>query len=287
MTETPRRGLTIDDPTGPGAPPDRHDSRLRELRIDEIHPNPNQPRKHFDETSLAGLAESIGARGVLQPVIVRARDAGGYELVAGERRSRAAKLAGLSTIPALLDSDVDSTVSLELALIENVVREDLTPIEEARTISTLLQDLGVTTTALARHLGRSRSDVAHTVRLLELPDAAIDLIDSGALSKGHGKALLAEPDHDRRRNLARQAATGGWSVRRLEAEVARRDQEHGPKLLPHPDQVAVADRLEHVITSATGCAARARAVSNGYQLTVDQAGAERLVDALGGVLSDG
>jgi ParB family transcriptional regulator, chromosome partitioning protein len=123
----------------------------------------------------------------------------------------------MATIPTLVAQSLSNAQSVELALIENVAREDLGVIEEARTIAVLLDELDVTATALARRLGRSRSDLAHTVRLLELPDEAIELIDAGNLSKGHGKALLTEPDHCRRRELAKRAAEGGWSVRALEA----------------------------------------------------------------------
>jgi ParB family chromosome partitioning protein len=213
MSATRKRALRIDDPIAAVFEPSSavsnpasadpggavKQSRLRELSVNEIHPNPDQPRKRFDEEALAALADSIRERGVLQPIIVRPDPAGGYELVAGERRWRAAELAGEPTIPALIDDQLDGAGSLELALIENVVREDLTPIEEARTIAVLLEDLRVTATLLSTRLGRSRTDIAHTVRLLDLPDEAIQLIDAGALTKGHGKALLTEPDHHRRR----------------------------------------------------------------------------------------
>jgi ParB family transcriptional regulator, chromosome partitioning protein len=164
----------------------------------------------------------------------------GYGLVAGERRWRAAQLAGEPTIPALIDEKLDGAGSLELALIENVVREDLTVIEEARTIALLLEDIHVTAGALAKRLGRSRADIAHTIRLLDLPDQAIQLIDTGALTKGHGKALLTEPDHDRRRALAKQAAERRWSVRTLEAEIGRPNHPRQPAPPPHPDLSAAA-----------------------------------------------
>ena len=253
---------------------------MRELPVAEIHPNPDQPRKRFDDASLRSLAASIGERGVLQPVIVRPRRPGGYELVAGERRWRAAQLAGQSTIPALIDEIVDGAGSLEAALIENVVREDLTAIEEARTIALLLEDLNLTAGRLAARLGRSRADLAHTVRLLDLPDDAIDLINAGTLTKGHGKALLTEPDHHRRRVLARRAANAGWSIRTLEAEIARADTPRQTRE-PHPDQSAAAARLQDAITLATGCDARARPHRAGYQIILDQSAAERLTQALG------
>jgi ParB family chromosome partitioning protein len=295
MSSTRRRGLRIDDPLAPAA--EHHDdqthaaattpndpmgeSRLRDLALEEIHPNADQPRKHFEGSALAALAESIRERGVLQPIIVRPRTAGGYELIAGERRWRAAQLADERTVPALIDDSVDGAGSLELALIENVVREDLTPIEEARTIAVLLEDLRITATLLSKRLGRSRTDIAHTVRLLDLPDEAIHLIDTGALTKGHGKALLTEPDHHRRRTLARRAADQGWSVRTLELEIARASDSHQPPREPHPDACAGAATLQDAITKATGCDARARPHRHGYQIILHQGAADKLAQVLG------
>ena len=288
MRATTKRALRIDDPVAAAehrnapepAGADGAEGRLRELALEEIQPNPDQPRKHFDDTSLSSLADSIRERGVLQPIIVRPRVAGGFDLVAGERRWRASQLAQLRTIPALIDEKLDGTGSLELALIENVARADLTPIEEARTIALLLGDLKVTATLLAKRVGRSRTDLAHTVRLLDLPDQAIELIDNGALSKGHGKALLTEPDHHRRRTLARHAVERAWSVRTLEAEIARGpDRRHRPRH-PHADHCAAAARLQDAITKATGCDAHARPHRDGYQVTLDQAAADRLAGLL-------
>jgi ParB family chromosome partitioning protein len=168
MSPANRRALTIDDPIAAAAachvahpPGDPSAGRLRDIALDEIHANADQPRKRFDETSLTALAGSIRERGVLQPVIVSPRSAGGYQLIAGERRWRASQIAGQHTIPALVDGTVDGAGSLELALIENVAREDLTVIEQARTIASLLDDLHLTMALLAQRLGRSRSDL-HT-----------------------------------------------------------------------------------------------------------------------------
>ena len=265
MTST-RRPLTIDDPLA--AADACHVARSAARRhapagcetsaLDQIRPNPKQPRRRFDEDSLLALADSIRERGVLQPVIVRPREPEGYELIAGERRWRASRIAGLQTIPALVDDAADDAVSLELALIENIARADLTVIEEARTIASLLDDLNVSRADLARRLGRSRSDLAHTVRLLELPDQAIELIDSGRLTKGHGKALLTEPDHDRRRQLAHRAADSGWSVRNLEAEIMRGAESRPARAAPHPDHVAAAATLEDTISRALGIDVQAR-----------------------------
>lgn len=289
MSGLGRRGLLVDDPLA--AADDRSSAtpatggseiagRLRDIAIEQIHPNPAQPRKRFDESALAALADSIRERGVLQPIIVRPVD-GGYELVAGERRWRAAGLAGQSTIPALVDSALDQAGSLELALIENIVREDLSPIEQARTFSVLLDDLRMTSSVLAQRIGRSRADIANTMRLLDLPDEAIELIDAGDLSKGHGKVLLTEPDHHRRLVLARQAAKRGWSVRALEAEIAKAAQPSAERATPDPDQFAVATRLEDALTRAIGCEATAKPHRKGFQILLDHAAADRLARALG------
>jgi len=287
MTPQTRRTLRIDDPVAGDAchmaragSPESASGRLRDIALHDIHPNPAQPRKHFDDESLAALADSIRERGVLQPIIVQPRPGRGFELIAGERRWRASKIAGVATIPALVGLPVGGAESIELALIENIAREDLGVIEEARTIAALLDELDVTATSLARRLGRSRSDLAHTVRLLDLPDDAIGLIDGGALSKGHGKILLTEPDHYRRRVLARRAAEGGWSVRALEAEIARASQPRARPAEPHPDQVASAARLHNLFAHATGCAIEARPHRLGYQLILDQSAIEWLTRML-------
>ena len=288
MSPTQRRSLTVDDPIAGAdvrhvarlsASPGHAVGRLREISVRSVHPNPNQPRKHFDEATLGALADSIRERGLLQPIVVRPTSPDAFELVAGERRWRAAQIAGDLTVPALIDDKVDEAGSLELALIENVVREDLTPIEEARTIVLLLDDSNITETLLSKRLGRSRTDISHTVRLLDLPDQAIELIDAGVLTKGHGKALLTEPDHGRRRILARRAAEKGWSVRTLEAEIRRR-AERAAVPTPHPDQEAAAARLRDAINRATGSDVRARPHRSGYQLLLDQAAAARLAELL-------
>ena len=165
------------------------------------------------------LATSLSERGLLQPVLVRPLPGGTYELIAGERRWRAAQLAGLETVPAMIRPH-DDAASLELALIENMAREDLNPLEEARACAALIEDLGLSREEIGRRVGRSRVAISNLLRLLELPDLALMLIEDGSLSQGHGRALLMAPDHDARRRLAREAATKGWSVR-LTEERAR------------------------------------------------------------------
>ena len=188
---------------------------LRELPVGLIKPNPNQPRTKFDEESLAGLASSIETSGVVQPLLVRPLPDGSYELVAGERRWRAAQRAGLEKVPAIV-RDSEQAERLQVALVENMVREDLNPVDEARACATLIEDLGLSKEELARRVGRSRPAVSNLIRLLDLPDEALELLESGKLSEGHGRALLAAPGNDLRRRLAREAVRRGWSVRETE-----------------------------------------------------------------------
>jgi ParB family transcriptional regulator, chromosome partitioning protein len=191
---------------------------LRELPVEAIRPNPKQPRTRFDPEALAGLTSSIEESGVVQPLLVRPLRDGGYELVAGERRWRAAREAGLEKVPAIV-RDSEAAERLQVALIENMVREDLNPVEEARACTALVEDLGLSKEELARRVGRSRPAVSNLIRLLDLPDEALDLLESGELSEGHGKALLVASGNDVRRRLARDAAKGGWSVRETENRV--------------------------------------------------------------------
>lgn len=188
---------------------------LRELPVELVKPNPKQPRTRFDPEALAALAASIEASGVVQPLLVRPLADGSYELIAGERRWRAAQQAGLDRVPAIV-RDTERAERLEVALIENMVREDLNPVEEAKACAALVEDLGLSKEELARRIGRSRPAVSNLIRLLDLPDEALDLLQAGELSEGHGRALLAAQGNDVRRRLARDAARAGWSVRETE-----------------------------------------------------------------------
>jgi ParB family chromosome partitioning protein len=192
-----------------------HAGELRELPVEVIKPNPNQPRTKIDPESLSGLASSIEANGVVQPLLVRPLPDGSYELIAGERRWRAAQAAGLAKVPAVV-RDQELAERLQVALIENMVREDLNPVDEARACAALVDELGLSKEDLARRVGRSRPAVSNLIRLLDLPDDALELLESGELSEGHGRALLAADGNDVRRRLARDAVSGGWSVRETE-----------------------------------------------------------------------
>ena len=209
---------------------------LLEVPVEAVGPNPRQPRTTFDDGSLEALALSIQEVGVLQPIVVR-RGTSGYELIVGERRLRAAKRAGLATIPAIIRESDDSE-SLREALIENIHREDLNPIELAEAFRELLEELGLKQEALAERLGVSRSHIANTIRLLQLPSEVQRLLAEGRVQAGHGRALLALPEEEAQRNLALRAAAEELSVREVE-EIVRRYVERadaGAK----PVEVAVA-----------------------------------------------
>jgi ParB family chromosome partitioning protein len=208
---------------------------LREVPIGSIEPNPYQPRVHFDEETLAALAESIEEVGVLQPVLVRPLGPDNYQLIAGERRWRAAQRAGLEDMPVIVRAVEDMT-SLEQAVVENLHRQDLNPLEEAAAYQQLIEDFGMTQDNLATRVGRSRSAVSNTLRLLQLaPPIQSHLID-GRLTAGHARALLSVDDTPRRDALARQAVAEELSVRRLE-ELARAvtEETESPESSPAPN----------------------------------------------------
>lgn len=188
---------------------------FRELNVDEVTPNRYQPRDHFDEESLSALAASIAEVGVIQPIVVRASDDDGYELIAGERRWRAAKRAGLPSIPAII-RDSDDLASLETAVVENLHRQDLNALEEAAAYQQLIEDFAFTQDQVATRVGRSRSAVANTIRLLHLPAPVQRLVIEGQLSAGHARALLAAPDAASQQALARRVVKERLTVRDIE-----------------------------------------------------------------------
>ena len=201
-----------DDTGGDGS-----STRLADVSVDDISPNPYQPRVHFDEDSLGDLTESIRQIGVLQPILVRQID-DGYELIAGERRWRAAQHAGLASVPAIVRA-ADDLGSMEQALVENLHRQDLTPLEEAAAYNQLLEDFELTHEQVAERVGKSRAAVTNTLRLLGLPPGVQRLLTDGRLSAGHARALLGTPDRARQEALAQQAVDEGWTVRAVENAI--------------------------------------------------------------------
>jgi ParB family chromosome partitioning protein len=234
---------------------------LREIPVDLIDPNPRQPRRTFDETKLEELAESIRIRGVLQPIVVRPLAGGRYELVAGERRLRAARIADVELIPAML-RQADDWERLDLALAENMARQNLNAVEEARACAMLVDDLGLTKEEVGRRVGRSRVAISNLIRLLDLPEEALELIESGHLSEGHGRAILLCKDHVTRRRLARSARDGAWSVRETERRAREAEHPQPPKAAPKVIDADLADALaaaEDTLSAALGRDVRARA----------------------------
>jgi len=248
---------------------------LRELPVETIKPNPNQPRTKIEPEALAGLASSIEANGVIQPLLVHPLADGSYELIAGERRWRAAQEAGLAKVPAIV-RDQERAERLQVALIENMVREDLNPVDEARACAALVDELGLSREELARRVGRSRPAVSNLIRLLDLPDEALDLIESGELSEGHGKALLGADGHDVRRRLARDAARGAWSVRETEDRVRLAGQPRRSKASPKvsAEEAAALNRVADEFEAALGHQVEVRARRGGVSVELRLASVE-------------
>jgi ParB family transcriptional regulator, chromosome partitioning protein len=233
---------------GPGKP------ELAHLPVETIHPNPRQPRKRFDHESTSALADSIRAQGLVQPIVVRPRSAGGFELIAGERRWRAAREARLPTVPALV-READDRDTLLLSLVENVAREELSPVEEARAYALLLDEFELSLGELAERVGKAKPTVSNRLRLLELPDDVLALVERGDLSEGHARAVLAVPDHEGRRRLARQIVRRGMSVRAAERAARWAGARTKPRKVPRVDP-ALAERARKAAERATGFPAR-------------------------------
>jgi ParB family chromosome partitioning protein len=225
---------------------------LQNVAIEEIHPSRDQPRKMFDEARIEELAASIRAQGVIQPLVVRKRDAGGYELIAGERRWRAAQRAGLHEVPAVI-RDVVPTRAFEMAMVENLQREDLNPIEEAAGYQRLIAELGYTQESLATRVGKDRTTITNALRLLRLPDEVRDLVVEGRVSMGHARALLGLESVDSMVRLARRVAAREMSVRQVEGLVRREREDGGngagnaPPARPSASARDLAERLSRGI----------------------------------------
>ncbi len=230
-------------------------NELLELPVEAIHPNPRQPRKRFDGEAGSGLTESIKRQGIIQPLLVRPRRAGGYELIAGERRWRAARDAGHATVPAVI-READDRDTLVLGLIENVAREQLSPVEEARAYAVLLDEFGLALGEVAERVGRSKPSVSNRIRLLDLPDDVLGMLERGQLSEGHARAVLAVPDHEGRRRLAREIVQKGLSVRAAEQRAKWAGAKQKPRLRAAPVDPALATRVRDALVQLTGFDAR-------------------------------
>jgi ParB family chromosome partitioning protein len=274
-------------------PPVRgQDESLQQIPMELIDPNPRQPRTDFDDATLHELAESVRVRGVLQPVLVRPLAGGRYELVAGERRLRAAKLAGLERVPALIRS-TEENERLELALIENMARQDLNPVDAARACAALVDELGVTKEEVGRRVGRSRAAISNMVRLLELPDEVLAMLESAELSEGHGRAILQLRDRSAQRALARRARDEGLSVRKTEA-LARADgadtagaSRSRPPLVS-ADALEACRELQESLTTTLGHEVRVRMTGRGAKVEIafdDLREAQELAGRLAGPLA--
>jgi ParB family chromosome partitioning protein len=234
----------------PNFPPDKHLSNLREINIDQVKPNRYQPRQTWNDEELAGLAESIKAKGIIQPIVVRQAGAA-FEMIAGERRLRAAKLAGLKTLPAIIRPATDQEM-LEIALIENINRADLNPVERARAYQNYINTFNVTQDEAASRLGQSRPVITNFLRLLDLPDEVQQMLTSGQLSMGHARAILSLPTDDLRRRLANRAMAGRLSVREVERLVRRYITGSDKSRRPLPVKPPHIIDLENRLTSQLG-----------------------------------
>jgi ParB family chromosome partitioning protein len=245
LSSVPRRGLGRGFEVLVGGA----DAELAHIAVDQVHPNPRQPRRRFDPEAIAELAQSIRAQGVVQPVVVRPRLQGGYELIAGERRWRAAREAGIATVPAVVRA-ADDRDTLLLGLVENVAREDLSPVDEARGYAVLMDEFDLGLGEVAERVGRSKPAISNKLRLLELSDDVLVLVERRELSEGHARALLAVPDQAERRRLARRVIADGISVRATEKAARSAGARRKPRRKTPVDPVLAArvrDGLQRVI----------------------------------------
>lgn len=252
--------------------PDETD-KVSTLRISEIEPRRSQPRKYFDPESLSQLADSIAANGIIQPIVVRESESSGYyQIIAGERRWRAAKQAGLSEVPVVI-LDADDRKAAEYALIENIQREDLNPLEEATGLKALVEEYSMTQEEIAKEVGKSRAAVANSLRLLELPDDVKDLVKSGLLSAGHARALLGLNDKSRMVEAADKVTFGELSVRATEDLVRDMNTEAPSQPKKNEVEESYYRSLEEKVASALGCKVkinrglRRRSITVSYKTT--------------------
>jgi ParB family chromosome partitioning protein len=252
-------------------------AELVQVPVGSIRPNSRQPRRRLDGEGIDELAESIRAQGLVQPVVVRTAPDGGYELIAGERRWRAARVAGLATVPALV-RESDDRDSLLVALVENVAREDLSPVDEARAYAVLMDEFGLALGEVAEQVGRSKPTVSNRVRLLELPDDVLGLLERGQLSEGHARAVLAVPDNEERRRLVRRIVRQGLSVRAAERAARWAGARTKPRRKQSVDP-ALAERARDALRRLTG--ADAKVTAGRIELYFDdELALEEMVEAL-------
>jgi ParB family transcriptional regulator, chromosome partitioning protein len=257
LSSAPRRGLGRGLEVLIGGAENAAGTQLAQLPVEAIHANPRQPRRRFEPEATSGLASSIAAQGLLHPFVVRPRAAGGYELIAGERRWRAAREAGVETLPALV-READDRDSLLLALVENVAREQLSAVEEARAYAALVDEFDLSLGDLAERVGRSKSSVSNRLRLLELPEEVLWMVARGELTEGHARAVLALPDHDGRKRLAQRIARDGLSVRAAEKAAQDGGAARRPRTAAKVDP-ALAERARGAAERLTGLPARVSA----------------------------
>ncbi|MHB8642539.1 MAG: ParB/RepB/Spo0J family partition protein [Gaiellaceae bacterium] len=229
-------------------------SGLAEIPVDQIRPNARQPRRRFEPESTSGLALSIQHQGLLQPVVVRSKPDGSYELIAGERRWRAAREAGIAVVPAIV-READDRDSLLLALVENVARENLSAVEEARAYAVLIDEFSLSIGDVAERVGRSKPSVSNRLRLLELPDEVLWMLVRGELTEGHARAVLAVPDDAGRRKLAQRIVRDGLSVRTAERAAQAAGAKTKPRKVTKIDP-ALAERARVAAERLTGLTAR-------------------------------
>ncbi len=260
-------------------------SGLAELPVDSLRPNPQQPRRIFDPVSLDELARSIAEHGVLQPLLVSDLGDGHYVVLAGERRWRAARQAGLSHVPAVVRERLEGVHELELALVENLQRRDLTPLEEARAYASLAESFGLSQADIAARVGIDRSTVSNALRLLKLPDAVQAMVEDGRLSAGHARALLAFDDHALRLKWAERAAAGGVSVRDLERTAAaqRSSPTRRRRAQPDPNLREAAHRL----ALRLGASVEIQQRSRGGRIVISCSGADELIRVFDLLMGDG